>query len=384
MKKPTRRQTILLAAGILILIIVVFAFLPDRVPVDIAEVTRGPLLVIVEEEGETRIHDRYVVTAPVAAYARRIDVEAGDVIVQGQPLVQLEPPRATDLDPRAQAQAQAAVNTAAAVVEDAAVVAQRTAADRERMQTLHDAGAITQVELEEARAAAVRAAARLHGAQAELSAARAAARTGGSTTSAVPDALRAPAAGRVLTVHRRSEGHVNPGEPLLEIGDTRGIEVIVDVLSQDAVRIRPGMRVIIDQWGGDTPLTAVVTRVEPEGMTTVSALGVEEQRVPVRANLTSPAGEWAGLGSGYRVLARFVIWEGDDILQIPTSALFRSESGAGWEVFAVENGRAARRAVQVGQQAGLTAQVLDGLAAGDEVVVHPPNELADGSRVSRR
>jgi HlyD family secretion protein len=384
MKKPTRRQTILLAAGILILIIVVFAFLPDRVPVDIAEVTRGPLLVIVEEEGETRIHDRYVVTAPVAAYARRIDVEAGDVIVQGQPLVQLEPPRATDLDPRAQAQAQAAVNAAAAVVEDAAVVAQRTAADRERMQTLHDAGAITQVELEEARAAAVRAAARLHGAQAELSAARAAARAGGSTTSAVPDALRAPAAGRVLTVHRRSEGHVNPGEPLLEIGDTRGIEVIVDVLSQDAVRIRPGMRVIIDQWGGDTPLTAVVTRVEPEGMTTVSALGVEEQRVPVRANLTSPAGEWAGLGSGYRVLARFVIWEGDDILQIPTSALFRSESGAGWEVFAVENGRAARRAVQVGQQAGLTAQVLDGLAAGDEVVVHPPNELADGSRVSRR
>jgi HlyD family secretion protein len=384
MNKPTRRQTILLAAGILILIIVVFAFLPDRVPVDIAEVTRGPLLVIVEEEGETRIHDRYVVTAPVAAYARRIDVEAGDVIVQGQPLVQLEPPRATDLDPRAQAQAQAAVNTAAAVVEDAAVVAQRTAADRERMQTLHDAGAITQVELEEARAAAVRAAARLHGAQAELSAARAAARAGGSTTSAMPDALRAPAAGRVLTVHRRSEGHVNPGEPLLEIGDTRGIEVIVDVLSQDAVRIRPGMRVIIDQWGGDTPLTAVVTRVEPEGMTTVSALGVEEQRVPVRANLTSPAGEWAGLGSGYRVLARFVIWEGDDILQIPTSALFRSESGAGWEVFAVENGRAARRAVLVGQQAGLTAQVLDGLAAGDEVVVHPPNELADGSRVSRR
>jgi HlyD family secretion protein len=119
-------------------------------------------------------------------------------------------------------------------------------------------------------------------------------------------------------------------------------------------------------------------------MTTVSALGVEEQRVPVRANLTSPAGEWAGLGSGYRVLARFVIWEGDDILQIPTSALFRSESGAGWEVFAVENGRAARRAVQVGQQAGLTAQMLDGLTAGDEVVVHPPNELADGSRVSRR
>jgi HlyD family secretion protein len=384
MKKPGRRRIILIVVAVLMVTAVVFAFLPDPVDVDVAAVTRGPLQVIVEEEGETRIEDRYVVTSPVAAYARRIQLEAGDVVEQGQPLVQLEPPRATDLDPRSQAQAEARVRAAAAAVEDAAVVVQRTAADRDRIETLYNAGAVTQVEREVARAAAVRATAALDAARAELSAARAAARGGGASAQAVPDVLRAPAGGRVLAVHRRSEGHVNPGEPLLEVGDTRGIEVSADVLSQDAVRIRPGMRVIVDQWGGDTPLEAVVTRVEPEGVTTVSALGVEEQRVPVRANLTSAAGEWAGLGSGFRVIARFVVWESDNVLRIPTSALFRSESGDGWEVFAIENGRAVRRDVQVGRQAGLAAQILDGLEEGDEVIVHPPNELEDGSRVSRR
>jgi HlyD family secretion protein len=367
-----------------VLIAVVLAFMPDPTEVDVAEVRRGPLHVIVEEEGETRIHDRYVITSPVAAYARRIRLEAGDLIEQGQPVVQLEPPRATDLDPRSMAQAEAHVRAAAAAVEQAAVVAQRTAADRDRMETLFNAGAITRVEMEEARAAAVRAGAALDAARADLNAARAAARPGGPSTAAVPDVLRAPASGRVLTVHRRSEGHVNPGEPLLEVGDTRGIEIIADVLSQDAVRIRPGLRVIVDQWGGDSPLDAVVTRVEPEGVTTVSALGVEEQRVPVRASLTSPVAEWAGLGSGFRVLARFVIWESDNVLQIPTSALFRSESGDGWAAFAVENGRAVRRDVRIGQQAGLAVQILDGLAEGEEVIVHPPGELGDGSRVSRR
>ncbi|HEX2166250.1 MAG TPA: efflux RND transporter periplasmic adaptor subunit [Longimicrobiales bacterium] len=385
MKKPTRRQTILIATGAVIFVAIIWAFMPDPMPVDVAEVTRGPLQVIVEEEGETRVEDRYVVTSPVAAYARRIELEEGDIVQQGDVLVQLEPPRATALDPRTRAQAEARVRAAAAAVEDAAVVVQRTAADRERMETLYDAGAITQVEVEEARAAAVRATAALEAAQAELQAARAAASDGGATGSAgVPDVLRAPAGGRVLTIHHRSEGHVNPGEPLLEVGDTRGIEITADVLSQDAVEIRPGTPVVIDQWGGDTTLNAVVTRVEPQGFTEVSALGVEEQRVPVRARITSPPGMWAGLGSGYRVLARFVVWQGDNVLQVPTSALFRSTTGDGWAVFVFDDGRARYRDVQAGQQAGLAAQVLDGLQASEEVIVHPPNELEDGMRVSRR
>ena len=139
---------------------------------------------------------------------------------------------------------------------------------------------------------------------------------------------------------------------------------------------------IVDQWGGDTTLDAVVTRVEPEAVTEVSALGVEEQRVPVRADLTSPPEAWAGLGSGYRVLARFVVWEEEDVLQVPTSALFRTDQG--WGVFAVEGGRAVRRAVELGRQAGLASQVLSGIANGDTVVVHPPNELEDGARVGPR
>lgn len=384
MKMPSRRNIILIALAVIVLVAVIFAFIPDAVSVDVATVTRAPLQVLVEEEGETRIEDRYVVTAPVAAYARRIDVREGDQVSQGEALVQLEPPRAADLDPRSQAQAEARVQAAAAAVEDAAVLAQRTAADRERIETLFDAGAVAEREMEEARAAAVRASAALAAARADLNAARAAASTGGTGARAVPDVLRAPAAGRVLAVHRRSEGHVNPGEPLLEIGDTHNIEITVDVLSQDAVRIEPGMRVIVDEWGGDKPLDAVVTRVEPEGVTTISALGVEEQRVPVRASITSPAQQWAGLGSGYRVLARFVIWEGADVLQVPTSALFRSATGDGWAVFAIEDGRAVQREVQVGRQAGLSAQIIDGIEQSDEVIIHPPNELEDGARVSAR
>lgn len=384
MKKPGRRTIILIALATLVLVALIFAFLPDPVNVDVATVTRGPLQVTVEEEGETRIEDRYVVTSPVAAYARRIQLREGDEVAQGEVLVQLEPPRAANLDPRSQAQAEARIQAAAAAVEDASVVAQRAATDRERMETLFDAGAITQREVEEARAAAVRANAAVDAARAELDAARAAARAGGASASAVPEALSAPAAGRVLAVHRRSEGHVNPGEPLLEVGDTRNIEITADVLSQDAVRIEPGMRVVIDEWGGETPLEAVVTRVEPEGVTTISALGVEEQRVPVRASITSPAQQWAGLGSGYRVLARFIIWDGADVLQLPTSALFRTTTGDGWAVFAVEDGRAVLRDVQVGLQAGLSARITGGLEEGDQVIIHPPNELEDGARVSRR
>lgn len=385
MKKPTRRQAILIGIGAVILIAIIWAFMPDPIPVDVAAVTRGPLQVIVEEEGETRVEDRYVVASPVAAYARRIALEEGDLVQPGDVLVQLEAPRATALDPRTRAQAQARARAAAAAVEDAAVVVQRTAADRERMETLYDAGAITQVEAEEARAAAVRAAAALEAAQAELQAARAAASDMGTTgPGRVPDVIRAPTGGRVLTIHHRSEGPVTPGEPLLEIGDTRGIEISADVLSQDAVDIRPGTPLIVDQWGGDTTLTAVVTRVEPQGFTEVSALGVEEQRVPVRARITSPAGLWAGLGSGYRVLARFIVWQSDNVLQVPTSALFRSTSGDGWAVFVFDDGRARYRDVQVGQQAGLDARILDGLREGEEVIVHPPNELEDGASVSRR
>ena len=381
MTRQTRRRVLVMTVAVLVVAVVVWAFLPDAIPVEAAPAARGPLEVVVEEEGETRLHDRYIISAPVAAFARRIELEPGDLVQHGEPVVRLEPPRAAILDPRAQAEADARVRAARAALEDATVAVERASADRGRSERLFEAGALTRRELEEAQAADVHARATRDAARAELAAAQASARTAGAAAVAsVPAVLRAPAGGRVLAVHRRSEGHVNPGEPLIEVGDTRHLEIWADVLSQDAVRIRPGAPVVVDQWGGDGTLDAVVTRVEPEGFMKISALGVEEQRVQVRAELITAPALWTGLGSGYRVLARFVVWSAEDVLQVPSGALFRTPEG--WAVFVVDAGRARMRAVEVGQQAGLQAQILGGIDAGAVVVVHPPNELADGVRVT--
>jgi HlyD family secretion protein len=174
---------------------------------------------------------------------------------------------------------------------------------------------------------------------------------------------------------------VTPGDTLLVIGDARNLEVHVDVLSEDAVRMHPGTRVSIEQWGGPKPLEAVVRRIEPQGFTKVSSLGVEEQRVNVIARLTSPPEEWARLGAAYRVLARFIIWEGSSVLQVPASALFRVGDGKGWAAFVVEGDRARRRAVTIGHEAGLRTEVLSGLKEGDVVILHPGNAVQDGGRV---
>src|SRR5690606_21396378 len=211
-RRRNRRRTLLIAGAIVVLIAIVFAFLPDPVPVDVALVERDSLRIIVEEEGETRIEDRYVVTAPVAGYVRRIDLEPGDIVTEGMMLVQLEPPRAPLLDPRVQAEALAQVTAAAAAVDDAAVVLERAVTDRERMESLYAAGAIPRQELDIAVADAERTRAALEARRSELAAARAAARTGPAVES-VLSVVHAPVAGRVLTVHRTSEGSVNAGEP---------------------------------------------------------------------------------------------------------------------------------------------------------------------------
>jgi HlyD family secretion protein len=383
MRRLTRRQAILATAGVLVLAAVVYAFLPDPVPVETVTVSRGPLQVVVEEEGETRMEDRYVITAPVAAYLRRIELDVGDPVQAGQPVVQLEPPRSAILDPRTRVEATARLDRARATLAQAEIAAENAVRDLGRMQELAAAGAVSPQALEHATADAARALAARDVARSELAAAQDALRTpGGTPRLQVQETLRAPAAGRVLAVHRESEGHVMPGEPLVEVGNTERLRVFSDVLSQDAVRIHTGTRVLLDQWGGDVPLQAVVTRVEPEGFLRISALGVQERRVRVVADMTSPPQAAAGLGPGYRVLARFVVWDEADVLQVPTAALFRQ--GDSWAVFVVERGRARIRTVEVGREAGLRAQILAGLAAGEEVIVHPGNDVRDGARVRAR
>jgi HlyD family secretion protein len=379
--KITRKRAIILGVAALILLWLVFMFLPDPVPVQTATVTRGPLQVNVEEEGETRVENRYVITSPVAAYVRRLDLEPGDMVQAGQVVVHLEPPRGEILDPRTQAGVEARHASARAAVGQAEVAAAQAEAELGRMERLHAAEAATRQALENATGEAARARAALEAARAELRAAEAGRRTAaGADALPVADQIRAPAAGRVLEVHRRSGGQVMPGEPLLEVGDTEQLHVVAEVLSQDAVRIRPGTRAVLDQWGGGTTLEAVVRQVDPQGFTRVSALGVEERRVRVIADLVTPATEYQGLGPGYRVLARFVLWEDPDALRVPTAALFRH--GDGWATFVVEGGRAALRQVTIGQQAGLVAQVVAGLAEGDVVIVHPANAIEDGVRVA--
>jgi HlyD family secretion protein len=313
----------------------------------------------------------------------------------GQAIAELEPPRAALLDPRTRAEAtelvrgaQAALDRAQQQVRAAEAAHELAVGERDRTERLVEAGARTPEALQRASADARRAEAELGAARDQVSAARAELRRARAAAESGEDAraitgtetLRAPAAGTVLVVHRESEGHVNAGEALVEIGDLSRLEIRSQVLSQDAARIRPGTRVIIERWGGEGALEAVVERIFPEGVTTVSALGVDEQRVTVVATPTEPA--QAGIGSGYRVLARFVISETDDVLVVPESALFRTDRG--WAVFAVAGGVAELRQVEINRRTGLAAEVVSGLTEGDEVIIYPAAEIEDGLRVERR
>ena len=385
--------TALLVAGL------AYGFLSRTLPVDVAQVETAPLTVTVEEEGKTRVQERYLVSAPVAGYARRIDLKAGDAVAAGQVLAVIEPARSGALDPRTEAQAQAQVRVAQAalaVAQENARAATATAelAQQERVRTesLRQSNFVSPQALDSARSAESRARAMQQAAaysikvaQYELDMARAAVastarlQAGGS---AEPIQVRAPVVARVLRLIHESEGPVAAGQPLLEVGNPQSLEVEAEVLSTHAVKIVPGTPVMLDRWGGEGTLQGSVRVVEPSGFTKISALGVEEQRVRVIIDLTSPRGVWQRLGDGFRVEARFVLWQGKDVLQLPTSALFRQ--GSGWAVFVLKGGRATLTPVEIGQRAGLWTQVLSGLEVGTQVITHPDDRLSDGVRVKPR
>jgi HlyD family secretion protein len=378
-----------------------YGFMPRPVPVELVPARKGDLAVTVEEEGKTRVRERYVVAAPVVGQARRITLKVGDAVAAGQVVAHIEPARSASLDPRSRAQARARVESAQAALlaarENArAAAAEARLAEQElaRAESLGKASFVSQAAVDQAQSRlqasqATRRAAdyAIEVAQHEVAVARAAlTEADAPATRAVrsPEilAVSAPVAGRVLAVPHESEGVVQAGQALVEIGHPGTLEVMVEVLSTSAVKIGVGSRVLLDRWGGGQTLQGRVRVVEPAGFTKVSALGVEEQRVRVLVDIVSPAEEWKSLGDGYRVEAAFVLWEGSDLLLAPASALFRR--GEGWAVFVAETGRARLRDVKVGQRNGLEAQVLDGLKAGEEVIAHPDEKIAEGTRVVAR
>ncbi len=372
---------------------------PDPVWVDLAPATRGGLVVSITEEGKTRVKDRYLVSSPVSGYLHRLSLEVGDAVAPGQLLTEVDPMPASVLDARSRAEAEARIGAASSALNSvrqkvAAAEAEATLAARElvRLRALSDSRFVSEDRLQQAEAADARAQAILRSARFdeevmahELKAARtrlevsAARSSGNGEVERVP--VKSPVAGAVLGLVRESEGVIQAGEAILEVGDPGALEVVVDVLSFDAVKLAPGIRVHLSGWGGPT-LEATVRRVEPVGFEDISALGVEEQRVQVVADIVSPPEDWQTLGDGYRVDATFVLWEAEDLLRVPASAIFQ-ESGQD-QVFRAIEGRAERTAVATGRSNGLDTVILEGLAEGDRIVRHPDSQLKDGVRIQER
>lgn len=402
MQAPARRALLtgsilaLLAAGLL------YAFWPQPTLVDLAAIRRGPLQVTVGDEGWTRVKELFVVSTPVTGRIERVEVKAGDLATGGEPLVLVNPTEPTPLDVRSRAQAEAVVESAQAALSLSEAAAARARAglefaqaDLKRAQKLVRSQAVSERTVEAAQLDVKTQQAALATAEAdqrvrhfELQRAQAALIDPGTTRS-FPKPARlcclpvvSPINGRVLRVIEESERVLPAGTPIAEVGDLSGLEVLVQLLSTDAVRIREGSAARIEHWGGDHALRGRVRRIEPQGFTKISALGVEEQRVNVLIDFADPPEHWQSLGAGYRVEARIVVWESDDVMKIPTGALFRD--GEAWATFVAAGGRAQLQHVEIGWMNDLEAELRGGLTPGDRVVLHPSDRIRHGARVAER
>jgi HlyD family secretion protein len=376
--------------------IVGWAVMPGRIPVEVAPVTKGRFVASVDEDGKTRVRERYVVAAPLAGRLGRVRFKVGDQIRVDDAVATIMPSPVPLLDQRSRREAEERLGAAEAALERAKAGVERAVAqndqaknDLARTRTLVERGAATAQALERAellmrvadrdlRAAEFQ----NHAAEHELSQVHALlARYRDDTP---PDSwnVTAPVAGVVLKVDQESETIVQPGTPLLEIGDPRDLEIVVDVLSTDAVEIHPGTDVVIEHWGGPGELSGHVRRVEPAAFTKISTLGVEEQRVNVLVDLASPAEQWAGLGDAYQVDARISVFTQEDATIIPSGALFRQ--GDSWNVYVVKDGRAQIREIKILRRSGRLTAVAAGLAAGEVVIVYPSDRVASGVRVELR
>ncbi|MBX3127638.1 MAG: efflux RND transporter periplasmic adaptor subunit [Polyangiaceae bacterium] len=394
-KWPRRVLFVTLSLGLVALIVI--AFLPKPVDVEATVAERGAMVVTVDEDGRSRVKDRYVVSAPLTGNLARIELRAGDSVKQGDVLARLVPLAAPMLDARTRAEVQARINAAEASrrqvrsqIDRAKLATEFAKKEAERTRQLASQGAVGTSELDRAQLEERARAAELTStefaakvADYEVSMARAALGALSTKRSDTEESMLVPSplAGKVLKVLHESEGVVQAGTPLLELGDPAALELVVDVLTSDAVRISPGARASIERWGGP-PLSARVRMIEPSAFTRLSALGVEEQRVNAVLDLDEPYEKWAPLMDGYRVEARIVIWQSSDVLRLPASALFRSEGK--WAVFAIEDERAVLRSVEIGQNNGSEVELTGGLEPGARVVLHPSDRVKDGVQVTRR
>ena len=399
MRLPRLQHPWILAIGLLVLIMLVWGFWPRPVLVELVQAQRAPMTVTIEEEGRTRVIDRYIISAPVDGVACRVQLDVGDAVEQGQVLLNISPLEARVLDPRSRAEAEARVEATKSALELArhqAEAAQASAnyyrSELKRLTPLAEKGVISRGAFEKAQMDLLTADEALRSsrhavevARYEQQAAETALKYSAGTETGDPAErvpVRSPIDGRILEMPHECEGPVTTGQELIVVGDPSLLEVVVDLLSADAVKVKPGMSVLFERWGGDGTLQGRVRTIEPFGFTKISALGVEEQRVNVIADFTSPKELWQRLGDGYRVEAQFVIWHEDKVLQVPASSVFRLNEG--WALFVVENKRAVLRRVQVGQRNGLIAQILEGVKEGDVVVDHPSDEVGDGVRITER
>lgn len=396
-KLRTGKRALAALVGIGALAGLVRAFMPDPIQVDQAFVQRARMHVTVDEDGRTRVKDRYVVSSPVLATSARLELHPGDHVEEGAVLAQLMPLPPALLDARTAAQAERRVASAQAAQKqaEASVARARTLLEFARAETVRQrelsrqgataVRALESAELQERTSreelASAEFALRVAGHEVEMAKLALSRQTPTADLAAAID-LTSPVAGQVLRVIQESAGVVQPGTPLLELGDVKALEIVADVLTSDAVHIQPRARAWIERWGGANVLHAHVRRVEPSAFTRISALGVEEQRVNVILDLDEPYESWSALGDGYRVEVRVLTWQAEDALVVPESALFRRNDR--WATFVVNDQRVEVAYVEVGHRNGELAEVLSGLREGQAVIVHPSDRVAEGVKVTTR
>lgn len=388
MKKRNR----LVAAAVVVIMIGLlgWAFRRKPIKVETGRAARETLRVTVDEEAETRVHDRFEIATPVTGHLRRIELHAADPVETGQTVARVEP---LPLDPRERSellarlkQAQASEREAEAIVERARVDRDQARRNHERASKLQASGVVSRQDLEFAESVEANSEKALEAAKFKSRAAEyevQVVRAGlVALSTEVGDhprlvSLRSPVSGQVLRLLQQSERVVTAGTPILQVGIPSRLEIVSDLLSTEAVKVKPGDPVLIDNWGGDGQLRAKVRTVESSGFTKISALGVEEQRVNVVMDFVDDPGR---LGDGYRVEVRIIVWQANDVLVVPSSALFRRATG--WSVFVVADGEARMRDVEIGHRNALRAEILNGIAEGEKVLLHPGNQVTEGSRVA--